>query len=337
MRYGFLENVTADQIAYATQACEAVFIVSPDRTRELRMEILRENYNHTDEKLYVAFRKDESNKLCRIISSRSLPEGETIFLALLVEFEVKHEYFDSLVKTVNSMHQGIIKRLLPSPIEFFKPMPISEFELQSLLSNMPCGIEIDDNQLNALRTIISSNRSSPPLIVNGSFGTGKTRLLAVATYCLIYHGLHISSRVSSRVSSPVRILLCAHHYESVNYFIQQYFCKMFNEKSEITVFRLISETSRDWDRVQFSKLFKDIQEYHLQHPFPDYLLVVTEFLTAQPLSEIYGAEFFTHILLDEGSQTVEPEAITPLTLAGPNTKIVIVGDSCQVCFQFLST
>ena len=322
MRYGFLENVTADQIAYATQASEAVFIVSQDRCTELKMEILKENYNHSDEKLYVAFREDESYKLSQIISVLSLTQEETVIFGLLAEFEVKHHYFDSLVKSVNSMHQGIIRRLLPTAEDFLEPTCTCVPD-NDLLSNFDITID-GDSQFNALRTILSCNRSSPPVIVNGSFGTGKTRLLAVATQYLLDNG--ISS------TSPTRILVCAHHYISVDHFIDQYFGRMFSERREVDLIRLIDDVY-NVRGSRYSHLYKsirDMQEYVKGHEPRQYLLVVTEFLTAQPLLNIFGEGFFTHILIDEGSQIVEPQAIAALSLAGPNTKIVIVGDSCQV-------
>lgn len=321
MRYGFLDNITTDQVAYATQASEAVFIVSPDRKSRLRMEILSENYNHCDEKLYVAFHEDESDKLSCIIS-RPLSEREDIIHVLLVEFEVKHDYFHALVSAVNSLPQAIINRLLPTPGDFVHPdLTRNELYVKFLLSNVPCGVKVDgDSQFKALHAIVSCNRSSPPLIVNGSFGTGKTRLLAVASHCLFQDGM--------RFNSPVKILVCAHHYYSVDSFIQQYFGRMFANKKNITLFRLIDSKYRG-KRTQIHVTLKEISNYSClpsQH-----LLVVAEYLTAQPLLEAFGEGFFTDILVDEGSQIVEPQAIGALCLAGPKTRIVIVGDSCQVC------
>jgi len=45
---------------------------------------------------------------------------------------------------------------------------------------------------------------------------------------------------------------------------------------------------------------------------------------------------FTHILIDEGAQTREPEAVAPLGLADDNAKIVIAGDHLQVIFAYIS-
>jgi len=58
-------------------------------------------------------------------------------------------------------------------------------------------------------------------------------------------------------------------------------------------------------------------------------LIITTFLTAPHLT-FYDVKPFTHILIDEGAQTREPEAIAPLVLAGDNAKIVIAGDHLQV-------
>ena len=321
MRYGFLSNVTTDQIAYATQASEAVVIVSLDRKVELGMVILRENYEHSDEKLYVAFYEDESDKLYQIIHPWTLSKKRVFIHGLTVEFEVKHNYFDSLVKSVNSVHQKIINRLIPTPRDFLQPTSVSEFDLKVCLSLLPNSMKIDgDNQFRALQTIVSCNRSSPPILVNGSFGTGKTLLLAVATHCLIHFG--------KLFNFPVRILVCAHHYHSVDHFIDQYFGKMYDSDCDIYLFRLISDTYHI--RSKFSHLYVSSENMlnYLQYP-PWFLVVVTEFLTAQSLS-VLGEEYFTHIFLDEGSQTVEPQTIAPLSLAGPFTKVVIAGDSCQV-------
>ena len=40
--------------------------------------------------------------------------------------------------------------------------------------------------------------------------------------------------------------------------------------------------------------------------------------------------YFSHILIDEAAQALETETLTPLTLAGNNTKVVFTGDHMQV-------
>ena len=40
--------------------------------------------------------------------------------------------------------------------------------------------------------------------------------------------------------------------------------------------------------------------------------------------------FFTHIFLDEAAQALECEMLIPLSLVGPNTRVVLAGDHMQV-------
>ena len=98
--------------------------------------------------------------------------------------------------------------------------------------------------------------------------------------------------------------------------------------------------------IQGNHVFKDpsLKEwYHTVAQFQSYIerssyrnrsnfLIVTTFLTAPLLANTIPRGFFTHILLDEGAQTREPEAVAPLCMAGRNTKIVIAGDQNQVRF-----
>ena len=41
--------------------------------------------------------------------------------------------------------------------------------------------------------------------------------------------------------------------------------------------------------------------------------------------------FFTHIFLDEAAQALECEMLIPLSLVGPNTRVILAGDHMQVC------
>ena len=65
-------------------------------------------------------------------------------------------------------------------------------------------------------------------------------------------------------------------------------------------------------------------------------LIITTCMTALQLAKIVPRGFFTHILLDEGAQMREPEAIAALSMAGRNTKIVVAGDQNQASMQLLS-
>ena len=82
--------------------------------------------------------------------------------------------------------------------------------------------------------------------------------------------------------------------------------------------------------MKFDQLRDEVQNGRISNSSGN-LVIATTFLTALSLRNLFRPGFFTHILIDEGAQTREPEAIAPLSLASSGTKIVIAGDSCQVC------
>ena len=68
-----------------------------------------------------------------------------------------------------------------------------------------------------------------------------------------------------------------------------------------------------------------------RHDVIKHHVVVTTLMTSSVLLDLqlhHG--IFTHILVDEAAQALECEAVIPLALAGPNTKIVLTGDHMQV-------
>ena len=329
-RYGYLLDLNTDEIAYVTQASEAAFIVSKQDRKEVKLEILKENHRHSDEKIFFAFHESASNALSEIVGQK-LPNGDAMIRNLDVEFEVKHSYFNNLVKAVNKISSAIIKRIMPTSSDFLGFANISDKEIKSLLSELPyfvCNTPNDEDQFRALRKVLLSYRNAPPIVIKGMFGTGKTQLLAKVAYCVTKYGiLH---------KHPVRVLICAHHQATADLFVENYFGPMFL-KHDIEVVRLTSKRY-SYNRSQFNSVYQTSQDYVSKYikqelPLPQYLVLVTTFLTAPSLLGIdrFKEGAFTHILLDEGSQVREPEAIAPLSLAGPDTKLVIAGDSCQVC------
>ena len=64
----------------------------------------------------------------------------------------------------------------------------------------------------------------------------------------------------------------------------------------------------------------------------DHNVVITTLVSARMLWKFYQDERlrFTHILIDEAAQALEPECITPLVMADKKTKIVLAGDHRQV-------
>ena len=61
-------------------------------------------------------------------------------------------------------------------------------------------------------------------------------------------------------------------------------------------------------------------------------VIITTLASARMLWKFYqdGRLRFTHILIDEAAQALEPECVTPLVMADGKTKIVLAGDHKQV-------
>ena len=322
VRYGIIEGVDPDKIAYATQASEAVYIMA--NQVEVKADIMRENYDHTDENMYIGFTRDGVAQLSKAFPD--LPSGNRAYDRIKVEFEVKHLYFDNLIKAVNKIDPVMIQRLLPQPKDFL-PKSSGFFQYKSGMHTIISQLDPDD-QLNALKAIALCPAQSPPILINGSFGTGKTRVLALAAYY-----------ITEMEREPVRVLVCAHHQASADNFVNSYFGELITNRKyswQVRFIRLTSPSYRIHSNTQFSKFYMNFhqlrKEVHMGRisTTSGNLVITTTFLTALRLSDLFPPGFFTHILLDEGAQTREAETIASLALASSGTKIAIAGDSCQV-------
>ena len=163
----------------------------------------------------------------------------------------------------------------------------------------------------------------PPFLVTGPFGTGKTRLIARLTHQILY------------TEPKSRVLISVHHNQTADSYPRSFFSKLSRHfPLPCKVFRLVpdakeaathgtSEYIITCTADQFVKKFRNFEEVRL---------VVTTNNTAGRLMKDVGLPHghFTHIFLDEAAQCTEPEALMPLLLAGPHTKIILAGDHLQV-------
>ena len=308
--YGCLEVGDGDIIAHATQASEAVYLIASERN-EVKGEILRDNFNHTGNKLYISMD----------------PPFTTEANKIEAQFEVKHSYFDSLHKALNSIPDNIIRRLVPRSEDF--PSHVNAealLTLQSIPKEYKTILNLqtlEQDQQQALQIVLSCPSNSPPVLVTGSFGSGKTSFLASVAYCFIAE--------AERCRAPARILICTHHQATADTIMEKYFIPMLDSIStplKIEVARITSLNARKID-IRYLES-KDFLNNSYKYIKLRKLILVTTFLTAIHLKVKFNPGFFTHILMDEGAQAREPEAIAPLCLADNNTKIIIAGDPQQV-------
>jgi len=312
-RFGYLVGLNGDQIAYAIQASERAIIVHEGT--EIEVDLLMENYTHTEERTYIALDRTNLKKLEKL---KTLSVSRAPFkshLKLKVEFELKHSYFNNLHAAVECLSPAIIARIVP--------------EVQTFAANHQIGVPdlhqyeryCSEDQLNALQAIATCPSTGPPVVIAGAFGTGKSRVLAIAAH-YFFQG--------KKSKQPARVLVCTQQRASADTFLDCYLSLMDTQGEEVYHIRSPYGAStphlKRWYRsIPDFRSYIERSSYRNRSKF----LIITTCMTALQLAKIVPHGFFTHILLDEGAQMREPEAIAALSMAGRNTKIVIAGDQNQ--------
>ncbi|KAJ1307031.1 hypothetical protein OPQ81_008010 [Rhizoctonia solani] len=181
----------------------------------------------------------------------------------------------------------------------------------------------NEEQRNAITKVIRLPPGSPPYIIFGPPGTGKT---VTVVEC-------ISQLLDN---DEVQILACAPS----------------NSASDLIAQRLISLRGlQPSDLLRLNALWRprstlpeELVDYSLLNPSGNtfrvptlervkpYRVVVT---TCSTVALLYGLGvdpgYFTHIFIDEAGQGSEPEVMIPiLTMAGPKTNIILSGDPKQL-------
>ena len=318
----YLLGISGDNIAYVTQASDSFTMASKKGC--IQGKISSENFRHTEEVLYIDV--NESDLQCFKSSKECRWQVD-------VSFCLKNSYFESLQRFVCSLTQVIINRLLPSHFLPFSPVE----EGYDALNLQTCS----EDQRSALAVIVACPAHSPPILVTGPFGTGKTRILALAA--------HYFLQCSTRVEDKTCILVCTQQHVSADAFLDCLMSLVISIPDTAYVARVKykysatkghqrGNTGSAFQRHQRS-LDDFVSDYKQKPPTKKRpYLIVTTCQAAHGLRRRLPREFyFTHILLDEVAQMREAEAVAPLCLANSTTKIVLAGDKQQVCTPELRT
>ena len=301
------------QIAYVTQAAETERKIGAKIYRKgntdihCRAHILQRNYMHTEEKLYIAF--DQRGN--EFYERHFVPEFESNhYINVDIKFQLKHSYFRHLHQSINNLPDSIIQRILPHDDHIFS------LDSPTMLTGIKK--ELDPEQKAALNTIlVPSPPKSPPILISGPFGTGKTRVMAIAAH-ILFQRTHLT-----------HILVCTQQRESADNFMLMY--REVVSKSGSNDRNVKKIILRDYGRRLRSLENFYVKPENLQNHLSaskGKLLVVTTCLTAHYLAR--DNVDFTHIFVDEGAQMREPEAVAALTMANETTTLVIAGDPQQV-------
>lgn len=324
IRFGlvYADHLDADKIAYATQA------------REMQMKIsLTHLHIHLKD---ITFFKSE-NLTCSIDGIEQCIDGFPVGFTSSDCQQLYHHYpellhmeedeyvcisssvsigfvlccdsFDYLHHSINSLELDVLKRLMPQSSAFFTTVNNKNKLLKQKIHypQAKC-FRLDTSQMNALSVILNYDSTKAPIVIFGSFGTGKTHILATAIY-----------NIFLPKQSPSKVLLCANHTSTIDTIVFKYY----------DYFKLLN--------ITMACITDDLPKLFTGYYSPeDYSSVINCHLILATFSKVLNLQqhlckgHFTHVLIDEGAQVCEPDAIASLCLATCNTKVIIVGDHKQV-------
>ena len=264
-------------------------------------------------RIYIAMFTTDALKLRNVQYQYKIPKVEVVF-------ELKYSYFDRLHKALDLLSCSTIQRLIPT--YFSTTVEYPDLRLSNKYKEL---LTLDHGQRKALNMIVYAEPKAPVVVV-GSFGTGKTQLLAQAAFQIF----------TAKHEERPRVLICAHHQASADAFLTKYFIPMKDKGWKVYLARMIVHFE---DRKHYSEYYR--KYYMTSHRVAERIeriqLVVTTFANTLHLAELLPPPldgWFTHILIDEGAQTREPETIAPLFLCGPKTVVALAGDHKQVSFVY---
>ena len=238
---------------------------------------------------------------------------------VLAHFETKRSYFQRLHQAIDFAPTNVLLKLLPTQ-KSFAPLPhqqVSHIKLKAQRFRLDT-----EYQIQALRRMLSCNPAAPYLLL-GPFGTGKTYVLAAAVEKLLHDQRN-------------RVLVCTHLNRGADNLYASIQKRLHNYD---LVLRLVA------NREALEGLRIDAACIAANEPFLtvdeifEWPAIITTFITAIQLREMEirdGKHFpFTHILIDEGAQSPEPETLGALMLAKEQTRVAIVGDNQQASVESL--
>eukprot|EP00095_Tigriopus_kingsejongensis_P007852 maker-scaffold62_size438377-snap-gene-2.15 protein:Tk07852 transcript:maker-scaffold62_size438377-snap-gene-2.15-mRNA-1 annotation:"helicase with zinc finger protein domain" len=183
--------------------------------------------------------------------------------------------------------------------------------------------ELNAKQKEAIMAITSClTVPTPPILIIGPYGTGKTYTLGHAIKLLLKQenapaDLYIRDYLHPFIEENSGVKLVRVYYrhrwvQTVHNVVQKY-C-LINHSETARVFRNPS--------------LEDVQDANI---------VVATLSTSRYLNGIgLVPGHFTHILVDEAAQAMECEALMPLGLALPETRVVLAGDHMQLSPEVFS-
>ena len=230
-----------------------------------------------------------------------------------VHFDISHSHYHHQHIAIESADECILAKIFPPDLRTIQSKNTKQ-ELATLyVGQFPLDWQYQQKSLNQML----SCGSEAPYLLLGPFGTGKTYLLAAMV-----------TKLTETRRKQNRVLVCTHRRRGADGIY-----RILQDKRIRNIARMVGGTEEAERLSMFgsSAVTPDVAA-------SNYSVLVTTFGVAGNLVKLVrqGLIHFSHILIDEGAQCSEPEALGALILASKSTKIIVVGDNKQVLLkQFL--
>ena len=294
-----------ENLEYASECSDVVCLTLPSRDEIKSTDI---SLCQRDDEYFIAVNLSTTAELGTL---KNNPTSNNVW-RVTASFCVKRSY--------KICHQNL-EKLKPNIIAKLFPDEAKVTPSGSKVQVSQCDdLSLDEEcQIPALKAILKCSPSAP-FLLTGPFGTGKTRVIVRATYEVLLAAQH------------ARVLISVHHNQTATTYIDDYFGKMaLSHRNPLfnAVARVVS-TDKRIPNSRFSCLYLTYQDPDVQKA----RVVITTCTVAGMLARVHHVGCFTHIFVDEAAQPVEPEAVMPLSMADPETCIVLAGDHLQVSYHF---
>ena len=303
--FAYISGLNEDQIHYISFADGIIQLSHQSSGITCVANILPETQFACNNLLYIGFDHNNARAFMKILNFDGTQQESC---KCVLKLNINESYFKILHISVENIASVVLKKLLvyrASPEYYDLAMGMKKMEV------------LDNSQHEAMIKMVMANPSSP-ILVNGPSGTGKSYLIC-----------HFIIKALNE-STTACILVSCHHSASAHSLMAQYEKLMLDSSMVFYVSNSFCASQTNFIPEQE---FKEHIDKYLQMK---QVVIVASSLTASRISSHMPDDFFTHIILEEASQSIEPEAVAPLCMANENTNIILVGDPLQASVKILN-
>ncbi|XP_032805667.2 3'-5' exoribonuclease HELZ2 [Petromyzon marinus] len=193
---------------------------------------------------------------------------------------------------------------------------------------LPATLKGNDKQKKVIMFAVGErtcDKPTPPFLMYGPFGTGKTYTLFQATVQIL-------------AEPNARVLICTEANSAADLYIQEYLHEYvtsgFKEATPLRIvykwrnMNTVSEVVRRYCCLDPNGPFFAVPSLEIVKAHRVVIATYAQCRTLWQLELPRG--HFSHILLDEAAQALEADALIPLALADSSTRVLLAGDHKQI-------